>query len=296
MEAFGRGKVILLGEHGVVYGHPALAGALALGVSAVARPAAANRLRVDAWKIDTARDPGGTPAQALAALVSALGPPRPVEVEAVATVPSRAGLGSSAALAVAAARAIAAAFGRTLADDQIEAVANEAERVFHGNPSGVDVALATRGGIGVFEREQGLTPLPVAPFHLAVGLSGVPRDTGARVADVARRRERDRAGTDAALTHLGDLARRGRDALAGGRLVDLGELFDDAHRTLAGLELSSPALDRLCVIARQAGARGAKLTGAGGGGAVIAIGNEIQVARAWRREGFESLVVEVGAR
>jgi mevalonate kinase len=280
----GFGKVILLGEHAVVYGHPALAGALARGVEVTVAAAVADRVRVAAWGLDASGDhPAVT---ALRRIKAALGVARAIEVVGEADLPPRAGLGSSAALSVAIARALAPGAG----DADVERAAQEGEKVFHSNPSGVDVALATRGGIGLFVRGAGLEPIATPPFRLAVGLSGEPRDTGARVAHVAAQRERDPAGTNARLAALGELARAGRSAL--GDAARLGALFDEAHAHLAALGLSSPGLERLVARARGAGALGAKLTGAGGGGAAIALapGREEAVLAAWGG----GMVVDVG--
>jgi mevalonate kinase len=104
-----------------------------------------------------------------------------------AGIPPAAGLGSSAALAVAVARALAAELRRSLPVDEVERIANLCEQRFHANPSGVDAAVAARGGIGVFRRTQGMTPLAAPPLTVAVGLSGQPRSTAAMVAAVANR-------------------------------------------------------------------------------------------------------------
>jgi len=282
----GRGKVILLGEHAVVYAHPALAGALDAGVVALAEPADEDALEIPAWGVAA---PIGA---AVAAVKAALGIERPFRLVAEATVPARAGLGSSAALAVAATRALAAAEGRALTDAEVERIADRAERVFHENPSGVDVALAARGGFGVFRRGIGLEPVAAPPVRLAIGLSGTPRSTGAMVAHVRGLGERATAD----LAALGDLAIAGQALLTSGRPAALAPLFDEAQARLGALEVSTPVLERLCALARAVGA-GAKLTGAGGGGAVIAIGapgaEEAAVA-AWRAAGFEAFVAEVG--
>ncbi|MBI4511237.1 MAG: mevalonate kinase [Deltaproteobacteria bacterium] len=296
----GLGKVILLGEHAVVYGHKALAAAIGLDVTAHVTPAREWRLEVPEWGLCT--EPRGSsedhdegPARAMRMIAEELlGIPLPHHVRAEATLPARAGLGSSSALSVAVARALASLHGRAPSDEEIERAAMQGERVFHGNPSGVDVALATRGGIGVFRRGVGLEPIAAAPFQVAIGLSGVPRDTAARVADVARRRREDQAMADAVLTELGLLAERGAALVEGGRSLDLGPLFNEAQELLASLGLSSPRLEETCALARKAGAAGAKLTGAGGGGAVVAIGAEDQVAEAWREAGIAAWVVRVG--
>jgi len=289
----GRGKVILLGEHAVVYGHPALAGAIGLGVTATASPSTADRLEIPAWEPEApwAMQPNHPIRLALAAVKDALGIKTPFAIVANATVPPRAGLGSSAALAVALVRALAQATDRALDDDAVEKAALAAERVFHGTPSGIDVALATRGGLGLFRRGEGLTRIDAPPVRLAVGISPEPRDTAARVAAVAARLAAEPQTTRARLERLGELA------LAGRALVQLGPLFDEAQSILAALGVSSPGIERLCALARDAGARGVKLTGAGGGGAVIALpgsDGEEPILAAWSSAGFAARAVDVG--
>jgi mevalonate kinase len=287
MSATGWGKVILLGEHAVVYGHPALAAALDRGVTARCGPADRLRLRVPAWNIDVAAGDDHPVATALAAIAAEVGAADArVAIDADAAIPPAAGLGSSAALAVALARALGAhAAGQPLADDRVAEVADAAERCFHRRPSGVDVALATRGGLGVFRRGAGLAPLVAPPLTVVIGLSGEPRSTAEMVERVATSCGGD--GADPRLVELGAAAAAGADHVAAGALDRLGPLMTAAHRTLATFGISTPALDGLVDAALGAGALGAKLTGAGGGGAVIAIapGGEDAVLAAWQRRG-----------
>jgi mevalonate kinase len=293
------GKIILLGEHAVVHGHPALAGAIDRGVSLRARADEGLRLRVAAWNVDVARGDDHPVARALATIAEELGVDE-VALDGDADLPCAAGLGSSAALSVAIARALAAHRGIALDDDRTVALADAGERCFHGNPSGVDVALAARGGIGLYRRGAGLAPLPARPVPVVVGLSGEPRATAAMVARVAAHLVHDRARTGAKLERLGELAGLGA-VLVGADQLDaarLGAHFTEAHDLLASLELSTPALDALCASALAAGALGAKLTGAGGGGAVVALapGREDQVLEAWAALGRTAFACHVGVR
>src|SRR5580698_8779420 len=292
---FGHGKVILVGEHAVVHGYAALAVGISTGISVEAR-AGAGRLSVPAWSLEAAAGDGSPVGRALAAIVGRLETPG-LDFRADAQIPSRAGLGSSAALAVAIARAAAAATGRGDDGGAIDDAVARAEAVFHGNPSGIDAAAARTGLAGTFTRADGWRPVPVLQaMTLCIGLSGRPRDTAAQVAAVGRLRERlPVAGEILAL--LGRLAEDARGALGLGDVDGLGRIFDVAHGLLAALRVSSPELEVLVHGARAAGAVGAKLTGAGGGGAVIALapGHERDVLARWRAAGYEGFLADIVA-
>jgi mevalonate kinase len=290
----GHGKVILVGEHAVVYGHAAIAAGLSTGVTVLASPGT-GRLEVPAWTLSATADDDGPVGRALAAVLDRLGA-RGFDFAAEASIPSRAGVGSSAALAVALARAASEATGQR--DPQLVAAAvGDAEAVFHGRASGIDAAAAMSGAVGRFTRADGWQPIPVLQrITICVGLSGRPRDTSAQVAAVGRLRER-LAAADGVLTLLGRLAGDAEGALARGDVDGLGRILDTAHGLLAALRVSSPELDALVHDARAAGAIGAKLTGAGGGGAVIALapGHERDVLARWRAAGFEGFLAEIAA-
>jgi mevalonate kinase len=284
---FGRGKVILLGEHAVVHGAPALAGALARGVRATVAPGAP-LLQVPAWGL-TARPDGDAPVdRAFAAVLEATG--AGAAVTAAAEIPVGAGLGSSAALATAVARAL------TADEERVRAAVAASERVFHGNPSGLDAELALHGGLGRFVRGEGLVRLAVPPLTLCVGNTGGRRDTGALVAGVAARL-RERPGETAGLVRaIGALTEAGIAALRAERLDELGAIMDRNQAALEALGVSTPALAAACETARRAGALGAKLTGAGGGGCVVALapGREAEVLAAWAAAGVPGFTAEVG--
>jgi mevalonate kinase len=296
---FGHGKVILVGEHAVVHGHTALAAGISTGIAVEARAGRApgeSRLSVPAWNLEASASDGTPVGRALEAIIRRIEAPG-LDFMADARIPSRAGLGSSAALSVAIARAAAGAVGRGDATDAIDAAVMAAEEVFHGSPSGIDAAAAKSGVTGRFTRAGGWRPVPVLQkITICIGLSGRPRDTVAQVAAVGRLRARlPVAGEVLAL--LGRLADEAGDALAKGDVDGLGRIMDASHGLLAALRLSSPELDTLVHGARAAGAVGAKLTGAGGGGAVIALapGHTRDVLARWKAAGYEGFLADIVA-
>jgi mevalonate kinase len=289
MQFAAHGKVILLGEHSVVYGHPALAGALADGVTVEATPGR-GVLRIPQWScvIDPAIDVDATLARAYAAIRERANSPK-TDLVLTFNLPTGAGLGSSAAMAVAVGRALGLE-GQALAD-----AAMASETVIHGKPSGLDHTVSMAGGFGLFTRAGGLQSLRAAPLPLVIGHTGKARDTKGRVARVAELvnergdevRERFRA--------IEALVARGADAVARGSYGELGAAMNENQRHLEALEVSCPEIERMCGIARDAGAFGAKLTGGGGGGCVIAVGNDTAVADAWRHAGFVTFTATVRA-
>jgi mevalonate kinase len=304
MTSVGLGKIILLGEHAVVYGFPALAAALDRGVTIAAVPTpAGGSLRIDipAWSLRVLASDDHPVARSLVAIADALGVGRPpVTLVGDAQIPPGAGLGSSAALAVACARALLVHDKRKVDAAIVAEAAAASEALMHGRASGIDVAFAASGGIGVYRRASGVRPLRGTQLRVLVGPSGAPRSTAEmvqRVAD-ATSGPTSQSADDTRLKELGTLTDEGTVALVANEHAKLGAAMNRAHQILTSLGVSTPQLDELCAGARIAGAYGAKLTGAGGGGAVIAIApreREKAILEMWKQDGVDGFVATVGS-
>jgi mevalonate kinase len=304
--AYGHGKVILLGEHGVVYGRPAIAAALPRGVEAAAAPAVVPQLEVASWGLAFDADAPQADARAeqlraaFCAVLDAYGTRPALRVQVRLSLPTSAGLGGSAALSVAVVRAIDEVLGIVRTDAAVAEIALAAERVFHGNPSGIDTALAAAGGVALYRKGQPLEPLVLGrKLTIVVGNSAEPGSTRETVASVARQHARNPVKVDQIFDGMEALVQNAKSALAQGELSRLGQLMTLNQKLLNTLLLSTPRLEEMCSAADDAGALGSKLTGGGGGGCMIALCEHAQAAeqvqRALRRLRRDSFVTEVGA-
>ncbi|HET9957637.1 MAG TPA: mevalonate kinase [Polyangiaceae bacterium] len=294
--AFANGKLILLGEHAVVYGSPAIACGIQRGVFARADPAQVGELVIGERRISADPTSGNDLSRALQALLGelALGPHCiTLRIE----LPTGAGLGASAAMGVACARAVLEAHGLPCESRRVLAAAGAWERVFHGNPSGIDAAAAERGGCLWFTKAEGIQPLALAcDLPAVVAIAGPPASTREMVEQVARLAAAKPELVQRSMSSITALVRNGRTALEHGDFAALGQLMNLNQMLLAGLFVSTDGIERACGVARDAGAWGAKLTGSGGGGAIVAIAEDPErVVSALRSEGFESFVTQVQA-
>lgn len=270
------GKAILLGEHAVVYRRPALAIPLsALQVRAdVQRSTGPSILHSALYDGPLAAAPArlGPTAMAAAAALEAVGAGHEsIELRIESNLPAERGVGSSAAVAAAVVRAVAAAFGVALDAAAEHELIQRAERVAHVSPSGLD-AHAVRAGAPIWFEDGAVSPVAVAaPLTFVIADSGVAGRTREAVAGVRARRDADPTGTTALLDELGELTRDARRHLAAGDARSLGVLMDRGHAALDLLGVGDPVLDELVATARAHSAWGAKLTGGGRGGCILAL-------------------------
>jgi len=212
------------------------------------------------------------------------------------------GLGSSAALAVAIARAIADELDLHLENEAINAIAYKCEELAHGTPSGIDNTVATFDQPMLFRKGEGLEAEAIdlpAPPPVVVACSHTRGLTREQVAGVAERYGRNPEHYDRIFAEMDALSLDGAKALAGSDYARLGDLMNMAHGLLNALGVSTTELESMVELARAAGAVGAKLTGAGGGGSIVALcpGNVAAVRAALEAAGYRTLTIaepEVG--
>jgi mevalonate kinase len=280
VQATAPGKVILFGEHAVVYGRPAIAVPVTqLQAQATLQPAEAG-FRVKAADLgrDYLLDEAGAD-DPLALIVrqtlAQLGRPAPAATLSInSTIPLGRGLGSGAAISTAVVRALAQFFQQPLPTAEISALVYEVEKLYHGAPSGIDNTVIAFEQPVYFIKGQPIRRMRVSrPFHLVVGDTGRVAPTHQVVGDLRRRWQQNPEPYEGYFDEIETVVNQARVAIEQGRpgLAALGKLMDENQELLAALGVSSPELNRLIEAARLAGALGAKLSGAGWGGNMIAL-------------------------
>jgi len=282
-------KVILFGEHFVVYGEPAVVLAIDKRAYATAQLRKDQRIYINSTDLRVSgtfkgerfqAEKGGSKARlklepiknAVQQVLERAERKTGVNVKINSDIPVSAGLGSSAAVATSSIVAVSNLLGIELSRDQIFYMAYESERLVHGTPSGIDPAISTYGGALQFQREKDFISLNVQTnIPLVVGNTRVERSTGELVANVRRIKEHYPSIIDPIIGVGGKIALDAVEALKKGDLFTVGELMNINHALLCAIGVSHEALARLVYAAREGGALGAKLTGGGGGGCMIAL-------------------------
>lgn len=291
------GKIILFGEHAVVYGRPALAvPVLQVRAQATIEPRA-GPVEIDAADIGrqyAVRD--APPEDPIATMIERTGArfgvePHDFTIYIRSTIPVARGLGSGAAVSVAVGRVLAKFLGRDLPREELSTLAFEVEKLHHGTPSGIDNTVIAYEQPVYFVRGQPITAFAVArPFRIAIADTSVVSPTKIAVGDVRRAWETERVRYETLFDQIGAIARAARAAIERGDIDALGPLMNANQKLAREMGVSSPEIESLVEAALGAGARGAKLSGAGRGGNVIALVSE---------EGPEKLVralIVAGAR
>lgn len=273
-------KIILFGEHAVVYGQPALAVPVAsLRATAQIDPAAQPEMlevvlqdmQGEVLRPDTHPDhPIMTLIERTQERIGQV--LTPVRIVLSSSIPIASGLGSGAAVSTAVARVLLQYANVQLSNADLNQIIYEVEKTYHGTPSGIDNTVIVYEQPVFFVRGAPLVVLRVAqPVHLVVADTGEAALTRVSVGDVRQLYEAEPERITPMLERIGQIGRAAREQLEQGRVAELGPLMDENHALLRELTVSSTALERLVAVAKGAGALGAKLSGGGRGGNMLAL-------------------------
>ncbi|MBC8509344.1 MAG: mevalonate kinase [Anaerolineales bacterium] len=294
------GKIILFGEHAVVYGQPAIA----IPVHQVRANASVTpeingdpgvvRIQAPNIDLDTRLDELNLDhplAAAIEGVTASLGISRipACTLRVTSTIPVASGLGSGAAVSVAVIRAMAGFLGQPMANEQVSKIAFEVEKIHHGTPSGIDNTVVTFAKPVYFVKGHPIETFNITnPFTIIIGDTGIASPTKETVGDVRLRWQANPKKFEAFFAAVGSITKSARAAIESGHPVRLGPLMNENHALLQEMGVSSPTLDRLVQAALDSGALGAKLSGGGRGGNMIALaatGNEKLISLAFKNAG-----------
>jgi mevalonate kinase len=304
----GFGKVILFGEHFVVYSIPAIASGLSDTTVATIEKSGKfqvidNRPETPGYK----KEKFGQQQEATKRMLDFMKidvEKNPFKITLGGNLLATSGVGASAASCTAIGRALSDYFKLNLNDNQINDIAYEGEKGYAGTPSGIDNACSTFGGLIWFKRNLTGGPNTVEkirikqPVEIVLGNTGITSDTKAAVAEVKARKERDPEKFKRIFEDVENLIVDARKSLEASDMKKVGELMNKNHSLLREIGVSCDELEHLVDIAIKNGAYGAKLTGTGKGGYMVALtpGKELQekVAKAMEEAGFKVLRTKIG--
>ncbi|UQS83559.1 mevalonate kinase [Bombilactobacillus thymidiniphilus] len=279
------GKIILIGEHAVVYGQPAITIPLLdipTKVQVKATSQQKSYINSTYYQGDLENAPNKFKGIVLliALLSKDLPISKPVQLDIQSDLPLERGMGSSAATAAAITKAMFAYAHSTLTPQQLIQYTNFAEQITHGTPSGVD-AVTVNSKSPIYYIKDKLTENFNMNIHgyLTIIDSGVTGNTGEAVHDLRILKNSQPAVIDPMLEELGQLTFQAQKSISNQQLTTLGNILTRAQNILKMLQVSTPQLDQLIKIANQAGALGTKITGSGRGGCLISLSDNLATAQ-----------------
>jgi mevalonate kinase len=306
------GKVILTGEHFVVYGEPAIVMAVDCFAKVIVEDRHDKYLYIKSdlgfagfySKEGFKPESGGTEARTVLepirisaqAAIDQINNQTGLNILIQSEIPIAAGMGSSGALAVATVAAVGKLFNINFTNEELFNLSFAAESFVHKKPSGVDQAIAINGGLIVYQKDKGITPLKImTEIPIVIGNTCEPRKTGDLVKAVKKRRERFPEILSSIIKASSQLTNNAIQALKYNDLKRLGELMNINHGLLVAIGVTNKTLDKYVHVALEAGALGAKLTGAGGGGCMVALtrlNNSRNIADAIKKIGGEPIIAK----
>jgi mevalonate kinase len=280
VKASAPGKIILFGEHAVVYGRPALAVPVTqVHADVEVSDSSRTGIWIDAPDVELHTELNSLPSDHPIAsvihnlfFISRTAPFPKLDIKITSTIPVASGLGSGAAVTVALTRALSSRLNYSMSDEEVNSFAYEIEKLHHGTPSGIDNTVVTYAKPVYFVKGHPIETFTVGnPFTIVIGDTGIPALTKKSVGDVRKLWEADKVKWESVFDEIGKIAKQAQIAIERGKREMLGELMKQNHALLQKMTVSSAELDNLVSAATKAGALGAKLSGGGRGGNMIAL-------------------------
>jgi mevalonate kinase len=310
-KGIGFGKTILLGEHFVVYGLPAIASAISdYTLAEVEEGESGMTLIDDRPAVEGYKDvKQGEISRGIELILNFMKidvNKTPLKITLSGNLECASGIGASAALASSIARALSKHFNLGLNDDQINEIAYEGEKGSAGTPSGVDNTCSTYGGMLIFEKNLAGGPNKIQrieiskPLEIVMANTGITQETKEVVADVRKEKEKDPQRYDIIFNEYKKIFDEANISLKKGNIKNIGKLMDRNQELLRQINVSCPEVENIVSIAKKNGALGAKLTGTGRGGLVICLSPDSKttekITKAIENEGFKTSVTLLGKK
>lgn len=284
-------KIILFGEHAVVYGHPAVAiplqdvrASAAISIeSSISNPV----IEAKDLKIVTTLNAVSYP-DSISHIMKAIElvkekvvklPTAGWRLTVWSKIPIGRGLGSSAATSIAVLRSLIKAMNKILLPQELIKYSFELEKIHHKTPSGIDNTVISLEKPILFRKDKEPSTIKAANIFFVVGDTGISKKTADIVSQVADARNKNMEHYNHIFNQMGQIAQEGARALKDGDVKKLGKLMDENQLLLKRIDVSSPVLDELIFAAKTRGAFGAKLCGAGRGGCMVAVVKDARMAQ-----------------
>jgi mevalonate kinase len=290
------GKLLLMGEHAVVYGYPSIVTAMESRLSVSVEKSDSNEVLIDAPQVSDTRFVSAVLEKVKTNWKENVAG---ITLHTQSQFSSRVGFGSSAATVVATIAALSAFLGRQDSLEEIFSMALAVVQEVQSGGSGVDVASAVWGGTILYEKEKPIEVIQVKTIPLLIAYTGVKVDTMNIVQEVALKKEANSQKVERIFQAIGQLTQEAKEKMLEGDWQRVGTLMDFNQEYLRDLGVSSEKIESLIMAAKEAGAWGAKLSGAGGGDCIIVMSPEDKkqlITQALTKVGGEVLAVLPGAQ
>lgn len=287
-------KVIFLGEHSAVYQKPAIVFPLPqVEVKVIIKPNHEDEAKIESKYFTGPLSKLPESMLGISNLIDRLNKTLNqqqinFDIQIISEIPLGRGMGSSAAISAAITRAYFAYFQRSLDNQELDRFINVEESITHGNPSGIDAKTVISDQPILFENAKFIKISFNTTGFIIIADTGISSNTKVAVDQVRNQLERDPETVTQAINQLGNLTEQAKVTLNNNVIKQTGQIMNQAQTILADLGVSSPEIDHLISVAKANGALGAKLTGSGMGGCIIAISDNLKQAQIIQKQLLEN--------